>query len=269
MSALTLVLRDRPRADIRILGIAILLTGVVVALAWMERRIDPRGFSITRDWTALGLVLGAYRTLDLFSPAHYQMSLELSLQRPDHFLLEGWHLRHAIESLGAILPAYLEGCYFLTSGTGCYALTILYLCRERNRCDCFLLIYILGTLISYALVPFLRLQPPRIAFPNSDMPEIPLAIRKLNLVVLSGAGIHTGVLPSAHVSSTFSAAWGMFIALPERKIYGWMFLMYAASVALATVYGRYHYATDTAAGFTVSLIAVFLSRLISRRSKGC
>lgn len=61
----------------------------------------------------------------------------------------------------------------------------------------------------------------------------------------------------------------MFIALPERKIYGWIFLIYAASVAVATVYGRYHYAADTVAGFAVSLVAGFLSRLISRSSKGC
>ncbi|MFZ0593413.1 MAG: phosphatase PAP2 family protein [Bryobacteraceae bacterium] len=261
-------MRDRPRADIRIFGVAMLLTGIVVALAWLERTVDQQGFSIARDWTALGLVLVAYRTLDLFSPGHYQGTLELSLQRADHFLLEGWHLRQAIESCGAVLPAYLETAYFLTSGTGCYALTILYLYRKRDRCDCFLLIYVLGTLLSYALVPFLRLEPPRIAFPGSDMPQISTAMRKLNLVVLSGAGIHSGVFPSAHVSSTFSAAWGMFIALPERKMYGWIFLIYATSVALATVYGRYHYAADTVAGFAVSVIAVFLSRLIFRGSKG-
>ena len=31
---------------------------------------------------------------------------------------------------------------------------------------------------------------------------------------------------------------------------------YAVSVAVATVYGRYHYAADAVAGFAVSLLAV-------------
>jgi membrane-associated phospholipid phosphatase len=110
------------------------------------------------------------------------------------------------------------------------------------------------------LVPFLRLQPPRVAFPGADVPEISTVIRRLNLVVLSGAGIHSGVFPSAHVSSTFAAAWGMFAAMPERKRYGWIFLIYATSVAVATIYGRYHYALDAAAGIVVSVIAVLAAK---------
>ena len=57
-------------------------------------------------------------------------------------------------------------------------------------------------------------------------------------------GIHSSVFPSAHVSSAFSAAWALFAYLPERKRYGWAMLIYAISVAVATVYGRYHYAAD-------------------------
>jgi membrane-associated phospholipid phosphatase len=47
----------------------------------------------------------------------------------------------------------------------------------------------------------------------------------------------------------------MFLLLPGRKRFGWGVLVYAISVSLATIYGRYHYAADVAAGFSVSLIA--------------
>jgi hypothetical protein len=234
----------------------------------MESRVNTEAFSVTRDWVTLGLVFAAYRTLDLFSPEHYQLSLEVAWRNMDHLLLQDWGLRDAIERFGTPLPTYLETCYLLTSGAGCYALAILYLYRKRDRSDCFLLIYVLGTLISYALVPLLRLQPPRVAFPTADVPELSTAIRRMNLVMLSGAGIHSGVFPSAHVSSTFAAAWGMFYALPERKLYGWLFLIYAVSVAIATVYGRYHYAADAVAGFAVSLLAVAVAKFVFKTRGG-
>jgi membrane-associated phospholipid phosphatase len=261
LAALTLVLRDRPRADIRVLGIAVLIAGTITLLAWTEDRLRSNALSVVRDWVILGFVLACYRTLDLFSPVSYQVSLEAAWQHWDHILLNAWHVRAAIERWGAGIPAYLEICYLLTSGAGCYGLIILYAHRKRERSDRFLLIYVMGTLLSYALVPFLRLQPPRVAFPGTDVPQIPTAIRTLNLVVLSGAGIHSGVFPSAHVSSTFAAAWGMFATMPERKRYGWIFIVYAISVAIATIYGRYHYAADAAAGFAVSVIAVFAAQL--------
>lgn len=260
LAALTLVLRDRPRADVRVLGIAVAIAAIITALAWTQYKFKADAPAIVRDWAILGFVLASYRTLDLFSPVTYQVSLEAAWQHWDHILLSSWHIRAAIEHWGTAIPAYLESCYLLTSGAGCYGLIILYAYRKRERSDRFLLIYVMGTLLSYALVPILRLQPPRVAFSGADVPEISTAIRRLNLVVLSGAGIHSGVFPSAHVSSTFAAAWGMFAAMPERKRYGWIFLIYAISVAIATIYGRYHYAVDAAAGIAVSVIAALAAK---------
>ncbi len=71
----------------------------------------------------------------------------------------------------------------------------------------------------------------------------------MNLWLVGDYGIHSSVFPSAHVSSAFSAAWALFGLLPERKRFGWGMLVYAVSVAVATVYGRYHYAADAVAGF--------------------
>jgi membrane-associated phospholipid phosphatase len=48
-------------------------------------------------------------------------------------------------------------------------------------------------------------------------------------------------------------------------------LLYAVSVSVATVYGRYHYAVDAAAGFAVSLVgaaaASGIAVLLKRRQK--
>jgi membrane-associated phospholipid phosphatase len=255
LAALAPWFHDRPRADIRVLGIAGIVTSVIVALAWFDSRSRHAGFSIARDWVSLGLVLAAYRSLDLFSPENYTFALERSWVVWDHLVLDHWGLRKAIESSGPALPVYFEFCYLLTSGAGVYGLAVLYLRRKRNLAGEFLFIYILGTLLAYAIIPWFPSEPPRVVFPLLDSPHVLTAIRRYNLDVLSHAGIHAGVFPSAHVSSTFSAAWGLFAVLPKQKLFGWLFLIYAASVAVATVYGRYHFAVDAVAGIAVSIVA--------------
>jgi membrane-associated phospholipid phosphatase len=64
------------------------------------------------------------------------------------------------------------------------------------------------------------------------------------------------VFPSAHVSSAFSAVWALYFLFPHRPWLVCIMLIYACSVSLATVYGRYHYIADVLAGFAVSLIAL-------------
>jgi membrane-associated phospholipid phosphatase len=86
-------------------------------------------------------------------------------------------------------------------------------------------------------------------------------MRSLNLWILENATIHSSVFPSAHVSSAFSAAWGMFFVLPRRKVFGWGMLFYAVGVSVATVYGRYHYVADALAGFGISVVAAGLFQI--------
>jgi membrane-associated phospholipid phosphatase len=43
--------------------------------------------------------------------------------------------------------------------------------------------------------------------------------------------------------------------MPDRKRYGSIVAFYAFSVAIATIYGRYHFATDAVAGFAISFLA--------------
>ena len=73
-------------------------------------------------------------------------------------------------------------------------------------------------------------------------------------MAIESATIHSAVLPSAHVSSAFAAAWGLLAVMPRRRWFGWGLLIYAVCVSMATVYGRYHYAADVMAGFGLSLV---------------
>ncbi len=193
--------------------------------------------------------------MELFLPPHFDYHYEAIWIRWDRVLLDRWRLRSAIESFGFLLPFYFELCYLLVYGVAAYCVGVLYGLGQRKSVDRFFTIYLAGTLAAYALFPYFPSQPPRIVFSGLDNPGIVTWVRHLNLLILSKATIHVGVFPSAHVSSAFSCAWAMFLLLPKRKRFGWGLVVYAVSVSIATIYGRYHYAADALAGFALSIIA--------------
>jgi membrane-associated phospholipid phosphatase len=230
-----------------------LVGALIVALAYGESRELPEFFSIARDWAPVGLILLAYREMDWFSALPRNLPLELRWVEWDRTILYPWGLQRAIESLGAVGPLYLELCYALVYAVPPFVVAVLYFQERRERVNGTLFLYLLGTLLAYGLFPYFPSDPPRVAFGGSDMPNVTTVLRELNLWLVGNLGIHSSVFPSAHVSSAFSAAWALLAYLPERRRYGWGMLVYAASVAVATVYGRYHYAVDAAAGLAVSL----------------
>ena len=234
--------------------VAMLLAVTAIAESFGSQQV----FSVARDWIPLGLTLIAYREMDWFSPLPRDYNLELRWVGWDRTLLYGVGLQGAIESLGALLPGYLEFCYLLVYAVGPISVAVLYSLKRRELVNRLLLVYLAGTLLAYALFPYFPSDPPRTVFGGTDLPNVTTPLRSLNLWIVSGYGIHSSVFPSAHVSSAFSAAWALLWLLPGQRKFGWMMLVYAVSVAVATVYGRYHYAVDAVAGLGVSLAAAFM-----------
>jgi membrane-associated phospholipid phosphatase len=225
-------------------------------------------FSMARDWVPVGLILVAYREMDWFSVLPRNLHLEFTWVAWDRTILYQGGLQRAIESLGRLGPVYLELCYLLVYAVAPFVVAILYIEHRRERVNGVLFLYLLGTLLAYALFPYFPSDPPRAAFGGTDLPNIFTAVRRLNLWLVGGYGIHSSVFPSAHVSSAFSAAWALLAYLPERRRIGLGMLFYAVSVALGTVYGRYHYAADAAAGMAISLIPgamILLARRLRAR----
>ena len=139
---------------------------------------------------------------------------------------------------------------------------------RRDSVDRFWTVFLLGLLLSYVQFPFWPSEPPRVVFPGEDFPSFDTAVRKLNQFLVGGYGIHTSVFPSAHVSGAFAAAFGMWRLLPERRWIAWTLLVLAVLIALATVYGRYHYAADAVTGFAIGTIAFGIWRIWERSKAG-
>jgi membrane-associated phospholipid phosphatase len=231
----------------------ILVCTLFLALSYGELHEHVKLFSIVRDWTSVTLILFAYREMDWFSRIARNFALELRWEQWDRALLYQGGLARVIQAFGMLGPLYLEFCYLLVYAVAPFVVAVLYIQRRFARVHSAVFLYLLGTLLAYALFPYFPSDPPRVAFGGTDLPRMTV-VRELNLWLVGDYGIHSSVFPSAHVSSAFSAAWALFAFLPERKRYGWGMLVYAASVALATIYGRYHYAADAAAGFAISLV---------------
>lgn len=264
---ISLFFPDRPHLGVTPFAELIIVISVLHLVAGFERGRWTVFISQLRDWLPILYTLLAFREMELFLPRRFDGRLEAAWIKLDRTLLDQYHLRDVIQSLGTAIPLYLELCYLLVYGTAAISVGILYLRGKRVLVDRFWVVYLSGTLLSYALFPFFPSQPPRVVFPGLDNPNVITWARKFNLFILNKATIHVGVFPSAHVSSAFACAWAMFLLFPERKRIGWVMLLYAVSVAVATIYGRYHYAADVIAGFGISLLAAVVAVTLRQKKK--
>ena len=247
--------RDRPHLGYQPFALLLIVFGLLSVLARAEQTGPAHWISIVRDWLPIALTLLAFREMEFFLPPHFEHHYEAVWIRQDHRLLVTWHLRAVIESFGKLVPYYLEFCYLLVYAVAQFCVAVLYIEGLRQDVDRFLLIFLIGTLGSYALFPYFPSEPPRFVFAEADNPSFTTSLHQLNVFILSKGTIHVGVFPSAHVSSVFSAAWAMFWLVLRRPAFGWSLLIYAVSVSIATIYARYHYSADVLAGFGVSLVA--------------
>jgi len=244
-----------PHLHFQPLGYLLVAVIVFVLMNKLQRGALDETIRSLRDWLPLLLTLFAFREMELFVPAKYDLTFETSWIKLDQLVLGNWGLRAAIESLGKLLPVYLEFCYLLVYGLGAYSVACIVTRADRRTVDYFWTIYLTGTLTAYALFPYFPSLPPRYAFPLVEPPSVITWVRTFNLWVLNRATIHAGVFPSAHVSSAFSSAWAFYLIFPKQRWLGHSMLLYAISVSIATVYGRYHYVADVLAGIAVSLAA--------------
>lgn len=238
--------------------LALLIPVALVALAQADSLSSGRFWSMMRDWVPALLVLIAYWSADWAPKPHGGHALENVLIEWDRKLLNDLGLRVTIERFGALLPAILELAYSLIYAVPPLAIAYFYIRRERRRIDDFLFPFLLGTLMTYSMLPHFPSEAPRFVFAGQDLPGVETIFRRFNLWILSRCDIHSSIFPSGHVTVGFSAAFAMLLALPENRRIGWALVAVALLVLVNTVYGRYHYLADGLAGLGVSLVALSL-----------
>jgi len=196
----------------------------------------------------------AYREMGWFAQPHLDHRLEASWVAWDRVVLRGGAAA-VIESIGPVIPSVLEISYALVYALAPFAIAMLYVYGRREKIDQFLFVFAVAVLVCYAQFPFWPSEPPRVVFRGEDLPSYETIFRRCNLWMLGNYGIHTSVFPSGHVAGAFAAAFGAMRVLPERRWVGRFLTVMAALIAIATVYGRYHYLADALAGLLAALIA--------------
>lgn len=260
--ALSLLLPLAPSTRLLVIGASSAALAILHCLGRFPTRFVPE---ILRATLPIAGVLLAYQQIGLFAQPHSSHSLERSWIYWDRLLLDDWGLTRAIDSTGPVLPSVLELLYLLTYAVAPAALAILAASGRLDRSDRLLACFAASAVSAYALYPFFPSEPPRTIFPGELASSIDTVFRRLNWWILGQAGIHTSVFPSGHVASTFGAGIGLLLALPERRIYGIALTVVGAGIAVATVYGRYHYAVDALAGMLVACLASLLCWTLFRR----
>ncbi len=258
-AALALILPVAPQVQARtvIVNLAIVL-GYAVLIRFAS--VKPiLALSVARDWLPLALMLLAYREMGWFAMPHHGHALEAHWVVWDSAVLHGG-LKAAIEAFGPLLPGILEISYALVYTLAPFSVAMLYVYGRRAQVDRFLFVFALGVLLCYAQFPFWPSEPPRTVFFGQDFPAYNTVFRQFNWWMLSLCGIHTSVFPSAHVAGAFSAAFGVWRAMPRPKWVVRALLVMAVLIATATVYGRYHYLADAMAGLLMAILALAVAR---------
>lgn len=255
IAAFSLVLR-RPA------GLAAAFAGlsIVVGIARIDVVTGRPWTRVLRDWMSPGYILAAYWSLAPLARGPEARHYDAIWVQWDRVVLHHYGLQALLEMAGGLFPASLEFVYLLLYGLPTALVGWFYWRRRRDRLECFLEVMFAATLVTYAMIPLFPSGPPRLEFPGADFPNYLSALRRLNLWLQNGADISTGVFPSGHVTVAVGCWFGLRRALPQERRLLLGLAVYTGMLMLSTIYGRYHYAADVAAAFTVALCAARLTQ---------
>lgn len=213
------------------------ISAVQIASIWIVAREMP---SYVRDWTPFVYVsVGYYLTGYLFvAPSPH---LEAWLLKWDHRWFGDPTTRFARWPWWLI--AYLDVVYmmcFALLPAGFAALAATGYSFRANRYWTMVLAADLG---AFAPLAVFQTRPPWVI----EQPAVLAASRlhRLASFVVKNATTGVNTFPSGHVAVTIAVALGVISSLPAVGI---GLLICAASIAVACVVGRYHYAVDVFAG---------------------
>ena len=253
---------------LKIASINLLAASVILLM----NRFGPRGLiSALRNWLPCALIILAYRESGLFLSPDVTHSLDNLFVVWDRALLGNAIAREIVALYSPFIDRFFELAYLLTYPFVPLGFAAIYLRKEapnshagiENVTDRFWTTVLLAVLTSYALFPYFPLTPPRVLFQDLVVHGDHPLLRQTNLWVLDRFSVQACLFPSGHVAGAVATA---LAVRAERPRLGALFMFAAASIAAATVYGRYHYFADAVAGALVGVAAYAVSSRIHQSS---
>ncbi len=262
---------------------AFLVFGMLAVRRWTRRSAVATGAALRLAYGYVVALPAAYKESGAFGTT-LAPSIEGGLIRSDRLLfgMHWWHRR--IPPTNA-LSATMDSCYLINYALLYGSLLLaLWLCWRREMgkveragwppvsrrtalalhqspksgrwrrtwasMDCQLVYLVggamlVGLFLCYVFFPLLPAITPRLYFPQLRQPNHE-AIENWNWYLLSRFSIPSGIFPSGHVAGPSAIA----AALLARRHYVWgtIYTVAAVLIAVATVYGNYHFVSDAVAG---------------------
>lgn len=263
-----------------------LIAGVILSASHYGQAGHRGLLTALRPWIPSFFILVAYRESGLFFTPDPSHRLDYFFIRIDNPILRNPWVLHTLDWSAPWLQYYLELSYLLCYPIVPLGLASLYLVQNRSSPEIrpkdalgkagaaspttrlamehFWTAVLLASLTCYLLFPFFPLAPPRELFNDVPGPRVAPLLRAMNHWLLGKYSVGASLFPSAHVAATTAQALVIRRYLPRL---GWLFVLVAVSITLATVYGRYHYALDAAAGAFVGIGAFLVSCRLVKRSE--
>ena len=244
--------------------IVALNTLTVATMLILSRAQRVRWLASARDLFPGVIILVAYRESGLLLRPDDAHHLDRLFIQWDRVLLQNEFIQAVLRTGAPGLQHYLEFVYLVCYPLVPLGLAAIYFATRRNSScevtgppgrrptDDFWGAVLLATLFCYAVYPFFPLTPPRVLFHDVPGPHSEPLLRKWNLWLLDHYSVQACIFPSGHVAAVTAVALAVRKHAPRL---GALFLFLAVSVAVATVYGRYHYAADAVAGALVGVAA--------------
>jgi membrane-associated phospholipid phosphatase len=231
--------RPLPRARrVQITAIGLLSSAGVVAVAQLAT-------PFVRDWTPPLVILVGYFLSGRFF-VQPSSSFERWLIAWDRRLLGNPSTRFA--RWPRALLAYLEivymGCVVLIpAGFAALAWT-----GRASLADSYWTLVIAAEFGSFAPLSLIQTRPPWMVERKVVLPD--RSIHRAASLMVENLTIRANTFPSGHVAGSLAVALALIGVMPGT---GLLFLVLAASIAVACVVGRYHYVIDVLAGIALTL----------------
>jgi membrane-associated phospholipid phosphatase len=231
----------------------LLVTSVSLATAALvvsSRAATP----LVHDWLPMVYIgVGYYLTGRLFVKPSER--LESWLLEWDRRLLRDPTTRFA--RWPAPLVAYLDIVYTFTFLLLPAGFALLAANGRSALADHYWTLVLAADLGAFAPLSVFQTRPPWILERAPDLPA--RSVHRLASFMVRHATIRVNTFPSGHVAVSLAVALGVVGAMP---VAGAVLFVLAASIAVACVVGRYHYAMDVVAGVVLAAVVWTAARVV-------
>ena len=235
-------LSERQRGRVLLVG----LVCIALTIMLSQLRLSPVLRS-AREWLPAIYLVQGYWLCGLFF-RRPMLDWEARLMRLDVWLFRVLEVRAFVTRGPRLVLEYFELTYLLTYPFVPAAFGLFCWLGFRDAADHFWTALLVAGFGTFGVLPWIQTRPPRALERDNPLDTRGLLLHRFNVGVLARASVQVNTFPSGHTSTGTASA--LAIASLDPVI-GGVLLVLAASVAVATVLGRYHYAWDSILGVAI------------------